>query len=52
MTLTDGRKVLVSVGISPSGGDEEVLRIDERGAVAVGGVVRVCHVRADSGRNV
>lgn len=45
VTLTDGRKLRVLVGISPGGGDEEVLRIDERGAVACGGVVRVCHLQ-------
>jgi hypothetical protein len=45
VTLTDGRKVKIVVGESPSGGSEEVLRIDERGAVAFGGVVRVCHLQ-------
>lgn len=45
VTLADGRKLRVLAGNSPDGGDEEVLRIDERGAVATGGVVRVCHLR-------
>lgn len=45
VTLTDGRKVRILVGEAPDGGDEEVLRIDERGAVATGGVVRSCHLR-------
>ena len=43
VTLADGRKVRVMAGQAPDGGDEEVMRIDERGAV--GGVVRACHVR-------
>ena len=43
VTLSDGRKARILVGIAPGGGDEEVLRLDERGAVALGGVVRVCH---------
>ena len=45
VTLTDGRKEQILVGEDPNGGDEEVLRIDERAAVATGGVVRVCHLR-------
>lgn len=45
VTLTDGRKLRVLAGNSPFGGDEEVLRIDDRCAVATGGVVRVCHLR-------
>lgn len=45
VTLTDGRKVRVVIGVSDGGGHEEVLRIDESGAVATGGVVRVCHMR-------
>ena len=48
VTLADGRKLRVLVGNSPCGGDEEVLRIDERGAVATGGVVRVCHLRPNA----
>ncbi len=48
VTLADGRKLRVLVGNSPCGGDEEVLRIDERGAVATGGVVRVCHLRPNT----
>lgn len=41
VTLSDGRKAHVLAGIAPDGGDEEVIRLDECGAVA--GVVRVCH---------
>lgn len=48
VTLTDGRKVRILVGEAPDGGDEEVLRIDERGAVATGGVVRACHLRPNT----
>lgn len=47
VTLADGRTVRVSVGNAPSEGTEEVLRIDEVGAVATGGVVRVCHLRSN-----
>lgn len=49
VTFTDGRRVRILVGESPGGGDEEVLRIEERGAVATGGVVRVCHLRPNTG---
>jgi len=48
VTLADGRKVRILVGEAPGGGGEEVLRIDERGAVATGGVVRVCHLRPNT----
>ena len=48
VTLADGRKVRIVVGESPDGGSEEVLRIDERGAVATGGVVRVCHLQPNA----
>ena len=47
-TLADGRKVRILVGESPTGGSEELLRIDERGAVAFGGVVRVCHLQPNA----
>lgn len=43
VTLSDGRKAHVLAGIAPDGGDEEVIRLGECGAVAVGGVVRACH---------
>lgn len=45
VTFTDGRMARIVIGVAPGGGDEEVLRIGERGAVAMGGVVRVCHLR-------
>ena len=48
VTLTDGRKVRICIGNSPGDGGAEVLRIDERGAVATGGVVRVCHLRPNA----
>lgn len=48
VTLADGRMVRILVGEAPDGGDEEVLRIDERGAVATGGVVRACHLRPNA----
>lgn len=47
VTLSDGRKLRVLLGSSPTGGDEEVLRIAEVGQVATGGVVRVCHKRRE-----
>lgn len=40
VTLSDGRKARVLAGVAPDGGDEEVLRLNESGAVALGGVVR------------
>lgn len=45
VTLADGRIARIVHGQSPDGGTEEVLRLDEQGAVAVGGVVRVCQRR-------
>lgn len=41
VTLSDGRKARILAGVAPDGDDEEVIRLDECGAVA--GVVRVCH---------
>lgn len=43
VTLSDGRKARILAGVAPDGGDEEVIRLGECGAVAVGGVVRACH---------
>ena len=43
VTLSDGRKARVLAGVAPDGGDEEVIRLGECGAVAVDGLVRVCH---------
>ena len=43
VTLADGRICRVLAGLGPDGNAEEVLRIDEVGPMAVGGVVRVCH---------
>lgn len=48
VTLSDGRKARILIGESPTGGDEEVLRLGERGAVALGGVVRVCHLQPNT----
>jgi hypothetical protein len=44
VTLSDGRKSPILQGSAPDGGDEEVLRLDEVGALAHGGVVRACAV--------
>lgn len=43
VTLSDGRKARILAGVAPDGGDEEVIRLGECGAVAVDGLVRVCH---------
>lgn len=42
VTLTDGRHARILSGVAPDGSDEELLRLDESGAVALGGVVRAC----------
>ena len=44
VTLADGRKIKVVIGVSPDDSYEEVMRLDECGSVAVGGIVRVCHL--------
>ena len=44
VTLEDGRKARILHGASHDGTAEEVLRLGEVGAVATGGVVRVCHL--------
>jgi hypothetical protein len=48
VTFEDGRRARVLHGLAPDGSDEEVLRIDERGAFAAGGVVRACHLRPNT----
>lgn len=47
VTLSDGRKARILAGVAPDGGDEEVLRLSESGAVALGGVVRASDVRVE-----
>lgn len=47
VTLSDGRVARVIHGIAPDGGSAEVLRLDERGPVAIGGIVRSCDVRSN-----
>lgn len=47
VTLTDGRRARILAGMAPDGGDEEVLRLNESGAVAIGGVVRASDVRVE-----
>ena len=47
-TLTDGRQARVLVGVAPDGKDEEVLRFNEQGAYAAGGVVRACQLVSEA----
>lgn len=47
-TLTDGRQAKILSGVAPDGKDEEVLRLDEQGAYAAGGVVRVCQLVSEA----
>ena len=40
--LTDGREAKALPGIGPDDRSEEVIRLNEQGPIAAGGVVRVC----------
>lgn len=42
--FTDGRVVTILRGVGPDGERDEVIRIDEQGCCAVGGVVRACAI--------
>lgn len=46
IVLADGRRAAILLGIGPQGADEELVRLDEEGALARGGVVRACQRRA------